>query len=147
MNKVLINILGPGRTGSTILHLMLANNDSSFAAGELYALKWPWRSHHFHPKCFCNKSRCIWSEFSNIPDSEIHSKIFKDFDYIVDESKFLPWVLDTNIWARHSNFKVMNVLLFKDLEEHIFSWWKRGFDLDRFKTTVFYSRSKLIALY
>lgn len=73
MSKTLINILGAGRSGTTMLDLMLGNDNNSFSLGEVHAWFRPFRKHHFEIDCNCGNKNCnYWTEVKNLKE-----KLFK----------------------------------------------------------------------
>jgi len=127
--STLINILGTDRSGSTMLDLMLGNDEKAFSLGEVQAWFRPYREHHFKILCSCGKDPCpYWEKIQNIPEKAFHKKAFKilNIDYLIDSSKDLNWAIDNNIWAKKNNIKVFNIVLYKDPVNYIYSIWKRG---------------------
>ncbi len=125
----LVMILGPGRTGTSMTHLMLGNAKNAFACGEIYAFFRPWRTHHFKPMCSCahNYSDCVWRKFDNTNEESFHKALAQQLDvkWVVDESKNLNWVLDTEYWARSSNMQKFNIIMVKEPIGFMYSQWKR----------------------
>lgn len=143
--KTLINILGAGRSGTTMLDLMLGNDEKSFSLGEVHALFRPFRKHHFRIDCNCGNQDCsYWSAVKNLKESKFHAKAFDvfDVDFLVDSSKNLAWVIDTCDWADENHFRVLNIAIYKPLVSYVHSVWKRGEGIsaavDRYKT--YYAR-------
>ncbi len=128
MKNILVNICGPSRSGSTMLDLMLGNDQNAFSLGECYAWFRPFRTHHFKIICSCGKKNCPWEKIKALKEHEFHKKCFKilGVDILVDSSKNLPWVIDNNIWARKNGISVHNVLLFKEPISFFYSFYKRG---------------------
>lgn len=134
MPKTLINICGNGRSGSTMLDLMLGAGNKSFSLGEVYAFYRPWRKHHFSIKCACGDDQCkYWENLSQFCESDFHANAFDilGVDYIIDSSKNLNWIIDNNIWARKNNIKIFNILLYKTPISYIHSIWKRGGSIEK----------------
>jgi hypothetical protein len=48
---------------------------------------------------------------------------------VVDSTKALAWVFDSNRWAAADGIRVVNVLIWKDPTTHAYSHWKRGTSL------------------
>lgn len=141
----LVNICGPGRTGSTVLDLMLGNGDQAFSCGEVYAYYRPWRRIHFKPSCSCGDPECdIWNRLSKYSESEFHRGVSDalNVEWIIDSSKYLPWIVDNNRWASKNGIKVVNLLTYKNPIELCYSHWKRGrgFNFWRKRFVPYYSR-------
>lgn len=129
MNK-LINICSTGRSGSTMVDLILGNDESALSLGEVYAWFRPWRTNHFELVCACGQNPCpVWDRVKDIPESRFHEQLFHllAVESVVDSSKKLTWVIDNNIWAyKRQTYKVYNILLYKDPVSLVYSHWKRG---------------------
>lgn len=125
----LINICGVGRSGTTMLDLMLGNAQDAFSCGELYAWFRPWRTHHLKISCSCNKLSCpIWDKIKNYPESKFHQKIFEQLNanFVIDSSKEISWIIDNNNWAFKNSIRVVNLLIWKHPVHIAYSHWKRG---------------------
>jgi len=46
--------------------------------------------------------------------------------FVIDSSKELGWVLDSNVWARAHGTPVTNIVMWKDAIDYSYSYWKRG---------------------
>jgi hypothetical protein len=143
--RTLINILGAGRSGSTMLDLMLGNDEMSFSLGEIHAWFRPFRRHHHKIDCNCGNPECTyWKKILYIPAKDFHAVAFERLgkQFLIDSSKNLPWVMDNNRWAARNNIRVINFIIYKPLVSYIHSVWKRGESVDaalyRYKT--YYSR-------
>lgn len=125
-----VQVLGPGRSGTTMLHLMLGNADNAFACGEIYAFFRPWRTHHFQPKCSCGRSfgDCVWRRFDGVHERGFHRTLADALQvaWVVDESKRLGWLLDSQRWALRTNMDIFNIVMVKDPLALMYSAWKRG---------------------
>ena len=132
--KTLINIFGCGRSGTTMLDLMLGNDANTFSLGEVYAWFRPHRKHHFEIICSCaSKERCkYWMNIKNLKEDVFHFESFNllKVDFLIDSSKNLNWGIDNNLWALDNHIKVFNILIYKDPINYIYSMWKRGCDVD-----------------
>ena len=128
MKKKIINVCGTARSGSTMVDLMLGNDQRAFSLGEIYAWFRPFRTHHFNIVCSCKKKKCPWEEIKVYNENEFYKKCFEilDVDVLVDSSKNLPWVIDNIKYAQKNGITVSNILLFKDPIKLYYSFWKRG---------------------
>lgn len=128
--KTLINICGEGRSGSTMLDLMMGNGENAFSCGEVYAWFRPWRTHHRKKiVCSCGENPCpVWEKIKDVREDQFHRHACDvlDVDFIVDSSKELNWLIDSQTWAARSGMKVFNVLIWKTPQEMAFSHWKRN---------------------
>ncbi|MFT4591779.1 MAG: hypothetical protein ACI80M_001099 [Gammaproteobacteria bacterium] len=132
----LIMVCGASRSGTTMLDLMLGSSDSAFSCGEIYALFRPYRTHHFNPDCCCGAKPClVWSKLGKLNESEFHAAALAQtgIHHVVDSSKDLNWVLDSNHWASHQDVPVKNVLLWKQPIDLAYSHWKRGRPIDYYR--------------
>ena len=137
INKI-INICGTARSGSTMVDLMLGNDPRAFSFGEVHA----WFV-HFEPtttKLFvqCGKNNCPWEKLKTLKEHEFHHKCFEllDVNILVDSSKNMPWVIDSNIRARQNGIEVHNTL-FKEPVSFYYSFWKRGVSIEHAKKQEF----------
>lgn len=131
--KTIINIFGTGRSGTTMLDLMLGNDDMSFSLGEVHAWFRPYREHHFKIICSCGEDPCpYWTNIQHLDEKDFHKKSFDllNVDYLIDSSKNLNWGIDNNFWAQNNDLKVFNILLYKTPVNYIYSIWKRGGNID-----------------
>lgn len=131
--KKLINICGTARSGSTMVDLMLGNDERSFSLGEVHAWFRPFRSHHFKIICSCGKEDCPWGLLKRLKEKEFYKKCYEilDIDVLVDSSKNLPWVIDNNLQLENKDIAVFNILLYKDPVSFMYSFWKRGMSIDK----------------
>lgn len=129
----LINVLGHGRSGTTMLDLMLGNGSEAFSCGEVYAWFRPWRTHHFDTICSCaDGTRCpVWLEARDLPEARFHKGVAEltGSRFVIDSSKQPSWVYDTQRWAESGGYDVYNLALWKDPVDLAHSLWKRGGDI------------------
>ncbi len=127
--KNLVQVLGLSYTGSTMIHLMLANAEDAFACGEIYAFFRPFRTHHVKPVCSCGRdySECLWRRFDHTRESRFHATLAEDLDlkWIIDESKDLRWAIDSRKWTE-KRMNVFSIIMVKDPRDWMHSQWKRG---------------------
>ncbi len=146
MQKTLINILGTSRSGTTMLDLIMGNDNQSFSMGEVYALFRPHRPHHFSIDCNCGNPQCpYWMKIIQLKEKDLFVKSFEILDvrYIIDSSKDLPWVMDSCHALRNKkNISIINFLLYKPILNYCYSFWKRNYTIKeaihQFK--VYYTR-------
>jgi hypothetical protein len=137
--KKLINICGTARSGSTMVDLIIGNDPKGFSLGEVYAWFRPFRSHHFKIICSCEGYNCPWDQLMKLKESEFHKECFEilDVNILVDSSKDLPWVIDSNITAGNIGISVYNILLYKDPVSFFYSFWKRGVSINKARRNEF----------
>jgi hypothetical protein len=132
----LIMVCGASRSGTTMLDLMLGNSERAFSCGEIYALFRPYRTHHFDPDCSCGTKPCpVWSKLGAVNEKQFHSAALAqaNIEHVIDSSKDLNWVLDSNRWASRQSTPVKNVLLWKRPIDLAYSHWKRGRPIDYYR--------------
>ena len=132
----LINIAGTSRSGSTVLDLMLGNAPEAFSCGEVSAWFRPYRRHHFVVSCPCGQKPCpIWQKIKDVPEENFHAAVIKRLhvNFVVDSSKDLCWLIDTQEWAISHNINIHNLLIWKDPVSLAFSYWKRGFSINKWR--------------
>ena len=130
MNTV-INVGGVSRSGSTMLHLILGNDEKAFACGEIVNRFRPGKTHHRPFACACGLHPCpVWQKLDTASERTFYKQTFDrlDVDLIVDSSKTASWLLDAHRWARLDGFTTINVFVYKDPIDLAFSFWKRGRD-------------------
>lgn len=149
-HRTLIMVCGANRSGTTMLDLMLGNAPNAFSCGESYNWFRPTRRNHFILRCAtCSPSRCsIWETLKTADERQFHQTIFSSqhVDFVIDSSKNLCWVLDSNIWARQDNLLVNNVLIWKHPGDHAFSFVKRGRTIDEWQKHFVDYYGKFLAL-
>lgn len=144
--KKIVQVLGPGRTGTTMTHLMIGNDPNAFSCGEVYAFFRPFRTHHFKPPCFCglDYDKCIWRKFDRTDEKLFYFNLSEQLnvEWIVDESKRLDWVADSQQWAKENGLEIYNILMFKEPLDLMYSHWKRGMSMSLVKRAFlgYYSR-------
>lgn len=126
--STLINICGNGRSGTTMLHVMLGNAPDAFACGEIHNWFRPWRTHHYAIECPCGQDPCpYWEKIKDAREEDFHRAVIDNLkvNYVVDQSKYIPWIVDTHKWTAAHNMKVFNILAWKDPVDLSYSYWKR----------------------
>jgi hypothetical protein len=127
--NTLINIIGAGRSGSTMLGLMLNSAPGTFYCGEVYAWFRPWRTHHYHIKCACGQDPCpYWEKIKDVPQNIFHQEVLNRLNrnYVIDSSKEHTWIIDNNYWAQKNQLRAVNLVLWKDPLDLAYSHWKRN---------------------
>lgn len=149
MTKI-VQVLGPARSGTTITHLMIGNAPDAFACGEVYAFFRPWRTYHFKPICSCglDYDKCIWRKFEGINERYFYRYLSEHLgiEWIVDESKRLDWVLDSQQWAKENDMGIYNILMFKEPIDLMYSYWKRGVSMNSVKRAFLGYYGKFVKL-
>lgn len=128
--KSIVLILGTGRSGSTMMDLILGNEKRAISCGEVYAYFRPWRKSHRNPVCSCELGNdcLVFNKMKEMDERTFHTCCleFFDMDYIIDSSKELNWAIDVNINNRQGNVDVKNLLIYKDPIDLAYSYFKRG---------------------
>ena len=125
----LINVEGAGRTGTTMVDLMLGNAPNAFSCGEVSAWFRPWRTHHNRIVCSCGEDVCpVWEKIKHGPEERFHANVAHELgiEFVIDSSKDLCWLIDKQKWAANSRLKCYNLLMWKDPVSLAYSHWKRG---------------------
>ena len=134
----LINICGSGRSGSTMLDVMLGNSPDAFSCGEVVEWFRPWRTHAFEIDYPRHGEPCtVWDSLKNVPESRFHTTVARDMNvnFVVDSSKEICWLIDVQRWAAAQSHKVFNLLIWKNPVDMAYSRWKQGDrDLSRWRT-------------
>lgn len=148
--STLINICGAGRSGTTMLDLMLGHAPDAFSCGEVYAWFRPWRDGHYELDCPCGENPCpYWEKIKNVPENLFHKQVCEklNVNFVIDSSKDLLWVTDNNKWAELNGIKVVNILLWKNPVSLAYSHWKRVKGLKRWLRLSFRWRKGFIKYY
>ena len=135
----LINICGTARSGSTMLDLIIGNDERGFSLGEVHAWFHPFRTHHFQIYCSCKSDTCPWNQLKHYKKKDFYMEAFNTLkaDFIVDSSKNLSWVIENNLWARQNGVKVYNILVYKEPISFFYSFWKRGLSIDKIRENTY----------
>lgn len=127
--KKVIFIGGTSYSGSTFLDMIISNDEKGFSCGEVNALFYPYRKHHYNPECGCGDPDCsIWKGIQNIPPKTLFQELFKKLkhiDFIVDSSKMVPWQYKYVKLLRKQNIKTKHLLIWKTPYELAYSYNKR----------------------
>ena len=122
----IINVCGPGNSGTTILHLMLGSGNDAFACGEVG--KW-YRLARYREDTHLDSPL---DQFEDTPEEDFHATVLDTFgvEFVIDSSKGIDWIIDTHAWADKHDLKVFNLLMWKRPVDQAYSRWKRN-DFDR----------------
>jgi hypothetical protein len=125
----LVNVLGAGGSGTTLLGLMLGNGETGFACGELRVWYRPYSPAHFSLSCWCQQNPCpVWSRVGGFPEREVYTRIVETTGagVITDSSKWLDWRRDTSRWARAQGMAVSEAVVWRRPLDMLHTWWRRG---------------------
>lgn len=121
---------GTSYSGSTLLDLMLSNDEAGFSCGEIYALFIPSRVDHLKPHCICGDPSCdIWETIEKLGKNNCYEVLFSKFSdlkFIVDSSKDFIWIRDQSHNLSHRKIAFENLLIWKTPAEFALSCLKRG---------------------
>lgn len=96
MNKKVVFVCGANHSGSTMLDMMIANNNECYSVGEVSAYFWPTRTHHRNPICGCGVYDCEkWNGIKEDGYKNLYNEIFNrnpNISVIVDSSKKPSWI-------------------------------------------------------
>jgi len=141
MNKKIIFIGGTSRSGTTLLDLILANDNKGMSLGEIHYLFHPIRKHNFSEIEKLNKDE-IWSKILKDGKKNLYQNLIKCFpqiDIFVDSSKD-PFWFKYHEKVKTSNYEIKYVLIFKTPEELAESFIKRGKKSEWIRTYVHYHK-------
>lgn len=127
--KKIINICGTGRSGSTVMDLMIGSLEKTMSLGEINAYYYPYRRHHISPLCSCEIEQCItFNKIKNYSRKDVYNKLFEDneIENIVDSSKSLFWIFENMKHLKGGSTEIFNIVLIKDFKSYAHSIWKRG---------------------
>jgi len=130
MSKKVIFIGGTSYSGSTLLDMILANDEKGFSLGEVKSYFYPTKKHHINPLCGCGNEDCNIPELINdIKLGNLYSKLFEKYpeiDFIIDSSKSPFWIYKQSKKLQKQGIDVKNVLIWKTPLELAKSFYKRG---------------------
>lgn len=147
--KSVVMVCGAARSGTTMLDLMLGNSPDAFSCGEVYAFFRPFRKHHFNPLCSCGDPDCsVWRDLRSVSEAVFHVAALEQpgISHVIDSSKDLRWLVDSNEWASQNNIVIKNVLIWKDPVDLAYSHWKRGRPIGYFRKPFLDYYERFLAL-
>ena len=124
-----------------MLDLILGNDEKAFSLGEIYAYFRPWHERHYKSNCRCGTRDCpVHAKLKSYEESELHLNVFDEFevDFVIDSSKNLNWIIDSNQWAKKAGINVINLLIYKSALSHSYSHFKRGQNAMYFRKEYLY---------
>jgi len=117
-----VNVLGLQRSGTTMLHLMLASGPNAVACGEIggWFRQVRYREGTTPPERF--------EPLKHVRAQDFHVKALDHFgvEFIIDATKSLEWVLEVNRFTRNHGIDTYNILIWKSPIDQTYSYWKRG---------------------
>lgn len=127
--KKVIFIGGTSYSGSTMLDMMLANDERGFSLGEINALFRPWRKHHFEEINKVKEDK-IWRQLLEKGEKDFYRNFFIHFpeiDFVIDSSKDPFWIYDQTKYLKNLRIKISlkNLLIYKKPLEIANSFNKR----------------------
>ena len=115
--KTIVFIGGTNRSGTTVLNLILANDEKAMALGELSNIFYPIYKRQVKIAKEI-KADPLWKPIFKDGPKEVYTKLiqaFPDIDYFIDSSKDPLWI------ERQTNYnkecEIKNVLIFKHPEK------------------------------
>lgn len=128
MMKKVVFIGGTAYSGSTMLDMILSNDEKGYSLGEVNALFRPYRAHHFLEINEIKKGD-VWKRLLEGGDKEFYKNIFKSFpeiDFLVDSSKDPFWIAEQKKILVNAGIEVKNILIYKTPFEIAYSFKKRN---------------------
>ena len=128
--KKIIFIGGTARSGSTLLDLIITNDPRAMSLGEINALFWPTRKHHFDEISRLKKDS-VWPIILTAGAKQLYPNLIKKFprvDIFVDSSKDMFWIKQQNRILNRNKINFRNILIYKDPYEIANSFFKRNQD-------------------
>jgi hypothetical protein len=115
--KKVVFVQGTAFSGSTLLHMMLANDPSGFACGELHGTFRPFKAYHVNLVCTCGYDQCpIWPNILPFGERFLYAGIFNqlpDVNLVIDSSKVPFWIRSQNENLRRQGIHYNNILIWK----------------------------------
>jgi hypothetical protein len=132
-----------------MLDLILGNAPDAFSCGEVSAWFRPYRTHHFKIDCVCGEDPCpVWEKVKGVPASDFHAAVIEQFrvNFVIDSSKDLCWIIDTQKWAVANGIIPLNLLIWKDPIDLAYSYWKRDRDITGWRREFIRYCSKILGI-
>ena len=126
--KKVIFVGGTSYSGSTLLDMILANEDKGYSLGEIVALFRPTMQHHLK-KIKTLKENPNWEQIIEKGENSFYSNLFDtfpDIDYFVDSSKNPFWIAKQMKLLQKDRIPYQNVLIYKSGPELALSYDKRN---------------------
>ena len=127
MEKVVINIGGCIRSGTTLLNLVLGNQDNVLALGEIKAFFQPNRKQHLFDRKNLIASDVRWQKIYDGGLENFYDNLFqyfKEYDVFIDSSKDPLWY--SRMEAANPQVSFKSVLIYKHPKDIVRSLQKRG---------------------
>lgn len=128
--KKVIFIASTSYSGSTLIDLILSNNEKGFSLGEINFFFNPEQPHHLTPRCACGRPTCrIWLRARQYNKDNFYKEFFKennDIDYVVDSSKDPFWISNQIKILKKYNIGYKIILIWKTPHEIAASFSKRS---------------------
>jgi hypothetical protein len=126
--KLFINIGGTSRSGSTLLGKILSNDLNALYTGEMQAVFYPKRIHHFEVIKDVKSGTSPWKGILNKGTLNLPKSIFDAFNeknFVVDSSKNSFWISKLISKSSKQSINHKNVLIYKDPKDFAYSILKR----------------------
>jgi len=129
-HKKVVFVQGTAYSGSTLFHMMLANDPSGFACGEVHGLFRPFKANHVNRVCTCGYDQCLtWPNILPYGERFLYAGIFEQFpnvNFVVDSSKQPFWIRSQNENLRQQGIPYNNILIWKTPLEFAYSKKKKN---------------------
>lgn len=152
--KKVIFVGGTSHSGSTMLDMILANDEKGFSLGEVHYIFKPVRKHHYEEIDKLKKDE----NFKNIikgGEKNLYKNLFRcfpDLDFVVDSSKDPFWISKQMKILDELTIEYKNVLIYKTPQELAHSFAKRNKlkklekSIKSYYRTYFYYISEFISI-
>ena len=131
--KKVVMIGGAGRSGSTLLDLILGNTPHTYSCGEIVRLFRPYKKTHinFEKNWSHNIDYEFWHRIKDNGEQNVYDNMFgqlpKEITHIIDSSKSIYWIQNQLKYNQNQqNFDTKHLLIYKQPLDFAFSRWKRG---------------------
>lgn len=129
-NITIIQISGTAFSGSTLLDLMLSNDDNAFSCGEMYNLFKPSKKQYYEAECSCTNENCdFWHDVKKKGSETVWESLreyFPETNTFIDSSKNIEWYERIKEMTAQHNYNYRNILIWKTPAEYAYSCLKRG---------------------
>lgn len=124
-----IYIVSTGRSGSTLVDVILGNSPVGHSLGEIYAIYRPFKKNHLDASCRCQNTQCKYETIiKNSDEDSFHENLLKktDIEYLVDSSKDLNYLIDCYNRNLEKNISQHFLVVYKSPINLCYSHFKRG---------------------
>lgn len=129
----IIYIVSTGRSGSTLVDVILGNTSQGHSLGEVYSLFRPFKKQHLDKSCICQDAECPFQKVLETSTlNELHLDLLEKTNksYLVDSSKDLNYLYQSVNSNLDKNVEMYFLLIYKSPISLSYSHYKRDKPID-----------------